>query len=244
MELPTAIAILLLAYLLGSIPSGLLMVKFTTGKDIRTIESGRTGGTNAMRAAGFWVGLGTAILDMLKAAASVWLARWVAPGRIWLEVLAPIMAIIGHNYSIFLIERGENKALRLRGGAGGAPSVGGAFGLWPPSLLIIVPVGALLLYFVGYASVVTMSVAFIAMIIFAIRAWIGASPWEYVAYGLIAEILLIWALRPNIRRLLQGNERLVGYRARRRKAQKDYTSSSSTSSSSTSSYTSSSSGEA
>lgn len=243
MQLLIAIAILLVSYLLGSIPTGLLMVKVSTGKDIRTIESGRTGGTNAMRAAGFWVGLGTAIFDMLKAAACVWLARWVAPGRVWLEVLAPVMAIIGHNYSIFLIERGENKTLRLRGGAGGAPSVGGAFGLWPPSLLIIVPVGALLFYFVGYASVVTMSVALIAIIIFAIRAWIGASPWEYVFYGVMAEALLIWALRPNIRRLLQGSERLVGYRARRSRTKGDHPSSS-TSSSSTSSYTSSSSGEA
>jgi len=243
MQWLVAIALLLVSYLLGSIPMGLLMVKLSTGKDIRTVESGRTGGTNAMRAAGFWVGLGTAILDVLKAAASVWLARWLLPGRVWVEVLAPIMAIIGHNYSIFLIERKEDGTLRLRGGAGGAPTVGGALGLWPPSLLIIVPVGALILYFVGYASVTTMSVALLAVIIFAVRAWLGASPWAYVLYGIMAEFLLIWALRPNIRRLLQGNERLVGYRARRKKAQSPY-SSSSNSSSSTSSYSSSSSGEA
>ena len=83
------IAVLLISYLLGSVPSGLLLVKLISGKDLRAIESGRTGGTNAMRAAGFWVGLGTAILDMLKSAASVWLARVLLPGNAWLQVIAP-----------------------------------------------------------------------------------------------------------------------------------------------------------
>ncbi len=61
-------------YLIGSIPFGMLIVKSKTGKDIRQVESGRTGGTNAVRAAGFWAGLLTAILDIAKGAASVWLA--------------------------------------------------------------------------------------------------------------------------------------------------------------------------
>ena len=213
------IAVLLISYLLGSVPSGLLLVKLISGKDLRAIESGRTGGTNAMRAAGFWVGLGTAILDMLKSAASVWLARVLLPGNAWLQVIAPILAILGHNYSIFLIERGEKAPLRLRGGAGGAPAVGGAFGLWMPSILILVPFGLLILYFVGYASVATLSVALITTLIFTYRLWVGASPWEYVLYGLLAEILLIWALLPNIQRLFKGTERLVGFRARRKAPQ-------------------------
>jgi len=62
----------------------------------------------------------------------------------------------------------------------------------------------------GYASVTTMSVALFAIILFAVRAWLGLSPWTYVLYGVIAELLLIWALRPNIRKLLSGSERAVG----------------------------------
>ena len=50
----TSIGVIFLAYLIGSIPFGLIIVKLTTGKDIRSVASGRTGGTNAMRAAGFW----------------------------------------------------------------------------------------------------------------------------------------------------------------------------------------------
>ena len=209
--------IILVSYLVGSIPFGLVIVKLKTGKDIRQVESGRTGGTNAMRAAGWGAGILTAILDTSKATVCVWLARWVFPEYYWLHILAPTVAIIGHNYSIFLLERAEKGWVRLRGGAGGAPSVGGSIGLWFPSLFFIVPLGGLLLYFVGYASVATMGTAVISFLIFLYRAWIGASPWEYVFYGIIAEIVLIWALRPNIKRLLNGNERLVGWRARRKK---------------------------
>jgi len=209
------VAVLVGAYLLGSVPFGLLIVRMKTGKDVRQVESGRTGGTNAMRAAGFWAGLSTAILDLLKAAVAVWLARWVQPEGYWLHVLAPVAAILGHNYSIFLMERGTDGRLRLRGGAGGAPTAGGAIGLWFPSGVFIVPMGALILYFVGYASLATLSAGLTAIAIFAYRTYIGVSPWQYIFYGIFAEILLIWALRPNIRRLLQGNERRVGLFARK-----------------------------
>jgi glycerol-3-phosphate acyltransferase PlsY len=221
MEIVIGIALLAVSYVFGSIPSGLLVVRLTTGKDIRQVESGRTGGTNAMRAAGVWAGVTTALMDVLKAAACVWLVQLVlpreaAPANVWFEVLAPIMAILGHNYSIFLMERNDAGKIRLRGGAGGAPAVGGALGLWAPSVVIIVPLMALVLYFVGYASVATMGAALLAMLIFAARALTGASPWEFVLYGAIAEALLMWSLRPNIKRLFNGTERVVGYRARKK----------------------------
>ena len=208
------ILIVLLGYLIGSIPIGLLIVKMRTGKDVREVESGRTGGTNVMRAAGFWSGLATGILDILKAACTVWIARAFGAG-VWVEVLAPIAAIIGHNYSIFLAEK-KNGKIHLRGGAGGAASVGGALGLWAPSILIIFPIGFLIFFAVGYASVTTMSVALIAIVVFAVRAWMGLSPWQYIIYGVLAEILLLWALRPNIKRLLAGEERLHGWRTKRK----------------------------
>lgn len=208
--------VLVVAYLLGSIPFGYLVVKISTGQDVRKVASGRTGGTNVSRVAGRWAGIITGLLDGSKATISVWIARLLFPQYPWLHVLAPLFAIIGHNYSIFLIERDEKIGIRFRGGAGGAPCVGGSIGLWFPSFLIIVPAAGLLLYFVGYASITTMSVAFISILVFAYRAWIGASPWIYVLYGVLAEGLLVWALRPNIKRLIGGNERLIGWRARRK----------------------------
>ncbi len=226
MQLLKDVGIVLMAYLLGSIPIGLLIVKFKTGKDLREIESGRTGGTNAMRAAGFWAGFATAMLDITKGAVAVLAARWLTDNH-WIHVIAPLAVILGHNYSIFLPERDANgKFVRLRGGAGGAPSVGGAMGLWPGSILIILPLGALTFFTVGIASVTTMAVAFFAIIVFAIRASQGLMPWIDVWYAVGAEILLMWALRPNIKKLFEGNERVVKYslngwlRARREQQEK------------------------
>ena len=209
--------IFLISYFLGSIPFGLILVRLISGKDVRKVESGRTGTTNAGRAAGLWAAIGTALLDGFKAAAAVWIAKWLTPNLYWVHVLAPILAILGHNYSIFLIEKSPDGKIRLRGGAGGASCVGGSLGLWAPSIAIILPVAVLLLYFVGYASVTTMSMALLSIIIFAVRAIWFQAPWEYIFYGIFSELLIIWALRPNIRRLIKGNERLVGRRAKKMK---------------------------
>jgi glycerol-3-phosphate acyltransferase PlsY len=218
MAILPVIGVLIASYLIGSIPMGLISVKVMTGKDIRDIQSGRTGGTNAMRAAGFGVGLFTAIADIAKGAVCVWLARTFT-GNVWVEILAPTIAILGHNYSIYLITKNEDGHMQLHGGAGGAPSLGGAVGFWWPSFFILVPLGALMLFGVGYASVATMSLPLFASIIFAYRAWLGYSPWHYVLYGLFAEVILLWALRPNLKRLRNGTERLVGWRAKRAKVQ-------------------------
>jgi acyl phosphate:glycerol-3-phosphate acyltransferase len=222
MEYLLALLSLVLFYLIGSIPFGLVIVKLRTGKDIRSVESGRTGGTNAMRAAGFSAGLATALLDGLKATVTVWLARWMFPFEanplfVWIHVLAPLAAIAGHNYSIFLAERNGKGKIRLRGGAGGAPCVGGSIGLWAPSVFIIMPLGALILFAVGYASIATLSVALLSTLLFAYLAWINVSPWQYALYGIGAAALLAWSLKPNIKRLIIGQERLIGWRARRKK---------------------------
>ena len=212
MQLLINAGLVVLGYLIGSIPSGLIIVKLKTGKDIRKVESGRTGGTNALRAAGFWAGLATALTDVLKGAVAVWLAQWLSHDSQWVQFMAPIAAILGHNYSLFLPEFDEKgRFVRLRGGAGGAPTVGGAIGLWPPSVLIILPLGALVFFTVGYASITTMSVAFFAIVLFGARLAMGApgASWGDVAYGVVALALLMWALRPNIKKLMSGTERVV-----------------------------------
>jgi glycerol-3-phosphate acyltransferase PlsY len=203
----------LLGYLLGSIPFGLIIVKLKTGKDIRAVESGRTGGTNAMRAAGLPAGLLTAALDILKGAVVVWIAQALWPNDHWAHILGPIGAILGHNYSLYLPEYDDNgRFVRLRGGAGGAPALGGALGLWPPSLLMILPLGAVVFFGLGYASLTTISVGFFALLIFGVRAYFGmpGASWIDALYGLIGAVLLMWALRPNIQKLFNGTERVVG----------------------------------
>lgn len=208
------------AYIFGAIPFGFIVVKAFSGKDVRNEGSGRTGGTNAGRAAGFTAGAITAILDFLKAALAVWLAQLLVPNTPWVAALAGLIAISGHNYSIHLLERDADGFITLRGGAGGGPCLGAAFALFPMSLAIILPIGLIALLVIGYASVATLSISFLATIIFLVRAVMGLGPWEYVAFGIGAIILLVIALRPNILRLMNGTERLVGLRVLLKKRKK------------------------
>ena len=174
------------------------------------MESGRTGGTNAARAAGLGAGLSTAFMDILKGAAAVWIAQALDPENNLIHILAPIFAILGHNYSLFLLERDENGKLKFRGGAGGAPALGGAMGLWLPMFPIAFGIGALIWFTIGIASLTTMAIGLVVIVIFAIRINLGLQPPIDIWYGIIAELLLIWALRPNIKKLLAGNERVIG----------------------------------
>jgi glycerol-3-phosphate acyltransferase PlsY len=214
MQVVKVIAALVGAYLLGSIPVGLLIVRLVRGRDIRYWFSGRTGGTNVMRMAGFWSGLFTTFTDVAKGIFAVWLGRSLTEGSVWVEIVAGLLVIVGHNYSIFLVQIKEGR-LQFHGGAGGATTAGATMGLWLPSVLFITPVAFIFAFGVGYASMATMSIALTATLIFLWRAITNVGPWAYVVFGVLAEGLLLWALRPNIQRLLRGEERLIGWRARR-----------------------------
>lgn len=205
----TAYLSLPLAYLIGSIPSGLLVVRIATGKDVRAIESGRTGGTNAMRAAGTLAGLATALLDILKGAAAVWIGQALSAGIEWLGAVSGLLAILGHNYSAFLVEKGEDGKLHFRGGAGGATTLGAAVGLWAQSWLFILPFAAIFYMIVGYASLTTISIALSTTAVFLFRAIKGNDPWGYVVFGVAAVAVVVIALKPNLQRLRTGTERRV-----------------------------------
>ena len=98
MQILIGFAVVVTGYIFCSISFGLLIVKVKTGKDIRQVESGHTGGTNVAHAAGFWAGLLTAILDILKGAVSVWVAQLFGLANHLVYILAPVGAILGHNY--------------------------------------------------------------------------------------------------------------------------------------------------
>ena len=209
------ISALILGYLLGSIPFGVVIVRLRRGRDIRQWYSGRTGGTNVMRVAGFWAGLATALADIGKSALAIFCARWITGGAAWWEVGAGILTVLGHNSSLFLMRKEDGKWVS-GGGAGGAAAFGAAIGIWPPTALFVIPLGILVYFGIGYASVTTLSVPLISGVLFLIRASLGLAPWEYLVFALGAELLIFWALRPNLKRLAKGEERLVGWRARRK----------------------------
>lgn len=195
-----------LAYLIGALPMGLFIVKVFTGRDITSFGSGRTGGTNAMRVGGVWIGLLTSILDVAKGFFAVWIARWLLPEAIWIHILAGIAAVFGHNWSLWVyVLRG-----RFSAGAGTGPNIGAAIAFWPTSGLILAPTVVIFVMIVGYASLASLVTAAAIPVILLIRALTSTSPWEYAIYGVATAILVAWSLRPNLERLYQGTERRVG----------------------------------
>ena len=197
------IVVIAVAYLIGSIPVGLLLVRVTTGKDIRTIGSGRIGGTNVMRAAGPWVALLVVSCDVLKGLLPVLLARAVV-GNPAVEALSGLLAVVGHNFSIFI---------GFKGGAGTMTTIGSAFGLWPGISIVAIVVGIPTLAITRYASAGSIAVALAIPITYALRAWLVVdAPWAYLIHGLGTAALTLWSLRPNIKRLLKGEERQLTFR--------------------------------
>ena len=210
----TLILSLLIGYIFGAIPFGYILVKIAKQVDLREIGSGRTGGTNAFRAAGVATGVITSILDVLKGACAVWVTRALFADAVstewlpWLVAAAGVMSVAGHNWSVFI---------GWKGGAGTGPNVGWAMAVWWPVAIITCIVGGVLLISVGMASVASLAVAALIPIIFAVRYFTGADPTAaHMVGGLITAAIVTWALRPNISRIIAGEERLVGPAAKRR----------------------------
>lgn len=204
----------LIGYLCGSVPFGYIYVRLIKGEDLTKIGSGRTGGTNSLRAAGLGVGVLTSLSDVLKGAASVWLTTWLLGDALgpallpWAQATAGVMSVVGHNWSIFL---------KFGGGAGTGPNVGWSSAIWIWVLPIAFLVMSGMLYFVGMASVASLSMAAVTIVIFGYRYLAGIDATAaYFAGSVVAGLVVTWALRPNIRRLMDGTERMVGPRAKRR----------------------------
>jgi len=186
-------------YLLGSIPVGLLLTHLATGKDLRQIGSGRTGATNVLRAAGPWIAALTILGDALKGFLAVLIARIVLKDHMT-EALAGLMAVIGHNYSIFI---------KFRGGAGTIATIGGAISIWPGYAAILITIGAAFIIATRYASLASIAIALIVPIVMGLRIWKAGVSWIYLIFAVGTCVLTLWALRPNIGRLLKGCERRV-----------------------------------
>jgi glycerol-3-phosphate acyltransferase PlsY len=183
-------------YLLGAMPIGYLIGKMR-GVNVLEYGSGRTGGTNVMRAAGTWAAVLTVLGDGLKGLLSVGLAALLV-GTPAAKVLAGLAAIIGHNWSVFL---------GWRGGAGAITNAGVIIGLYYPILIAMTVVGFGALIASRMASVATLATVAAALLSFIWLASQGHVPWAYAIYGLLAGAVIAIALLPNIRRILAGTER-------------------------------------
>lgn len=195
----TLAVVALFGYLLGSIPSGFLIVKALTGQDVRTIGSGRTGGTNAYRAAGRKAFLLTGLADIGKACIAVLVVRAVLDNRI-AEVVAGFFAIAGHNWSIFL---------RFHGGAGVGTAGGAVLAMIPLLPILVLPVFIIVFARTRYASLASIVTLLIAIPGALLLYWLGYAPVEYALFTAGVCLMIIAIHHGNIRRLLAGTERRI-----------------------------------
>lgn len=189
----------LVAYVIGSIPTGYLIVKAKTGQDIRTIGSGSTGATNVKRVLGKNYFFLVMILDAIKGALPVVLAKLFATVGLSIglaPVVAAIAVIIGHSKSVFL---------QFKGGKSVASGVGTILALnWIVGLIIAL-VWGVITYTTKYVSVGSI----IALVVSPFVMYFLGAPIAYVAYCALGAIYIVYLHRENIKRLIQGNENKV-----------------------------------
>lgn len=184
---------LLLGYLLGSIPFGVLLTRAAGAGDLRTIGSGNIGATNVLRTGRKGLAAATLLLDMAKGAVAVLLAAALLPGT---AVLAATAAFIGHCYPVWL---------KFRGGKGVATLMGVVLALYWPSGLVYAAVWLGLLAIVRISSVSGMAAAISAPVS---AAFFGRI--DLVLVLLALALIVLWKHRENIDRLLSGAEPRVG----------------------------------
>ena len=191
----TIAGILVLSYLLGSIPNGLIFGQLIWHKDLRNFGSGNIGATNAWRVIGKPAGFLIFFLDFFKGALSVYLAEKFL-NEPTLFILAGLFAIIGHSFSIFL---------KFHGGKGVATGLGVIAMLMPKTTIIVFLVWLAIVYFTRYVSLGST----VAAALVPIFAWIFDSPREFIIFGVIIAIFIIIRHKSNIVRLLNGTENKV-----------------------------------
>jgi glycerol-3-phosphate acyltransferase PlsY len=206
--LGTCLLIAALTYLLGSIPTGYLLVRVFRKEDIRAVGSGNIGATNVLRSGGKALGAATFLLDMLKGSAAVWIGgligSWLIPGAPLrsVQALAALCAVLGHMFPIWL---------KGRGGKGVATGFGVFLVAAPLAALAAISVFIVVLFlsrFVSLASILGAA----CFPLFAYFLVTDPRPAFYVAVQCAVALLIIVKHHQNIRRLLAGTESRFGAR--------------------------------
>jgi len=195
--------VLLLSYLVGSIPWGYIMLYWQRGVDIREYGSGRTGTSNVLRTAGGKIALVVLLLDLGKGILPVLLARALIGTKTG-EVAAGLLALIGHDWPVFL---------RFCGGRGIATGLGGLFVMAPIPAAIgaiaFIPI-TLLSRYLSLGSITGVIFACFSLLALTL---LGMYSSTYAVYAFLGGAIIIWQHRDNIQRIIQGNERRLGHPA-------------------------------
>jgi glycerol-3-phosphate acyltransferase PlsY len=190
---------LAVAYLVGGIPFGLLIVKLMTGSDVRQSGSGNIGATNVMRAGGKFAGILTLLLDAGKGVFAVWLADYLTHGDIFWMSATALIALFGHAFSPYL---------NFAGGKAVATFLGGFGYLTPVPVLIVTLIFILVLITTRYLSLGSITGA----VLFPFACFIILHPeWPVLAAAVGSSVLIIWRHQGNITRIRAGNERVFSF---------------------------------
>lgn len=194
-----SLSLLLGAYLVGSIPWGVILGRVFKGVDVRHHGSGATGATNAFRVLGWRISLAVFVLDFLKGFVPVVLARWLdCPG--WVVGSVALMSVVGHCWSPFI---------GFRGGKGMATGGGAAVALMPWLVFMLVPM-SFVVAVTRYVSLASLTAAAIGSGLVVALALGGSFP-SWWATGVVAvAVVIVIQHRSNINRLLHGTERKLG----------------------------------
>jgi acyl phosphate:glycerol-3-phosphate acyltransferase len=193
-----ALALLLVSYLLGSIPFGVILAKFLGGADVRKAGSGNIGATNVARVAGPAAGVLTLLLDAAKGWFAVWLAARVMHGETGFLVAAGFFALLGHCFPVWL---------RFRGGKGVATAAGAFAALCPEAMIAALILFALVVWFWRYVSLGSLAAAAtIPLFVYFLWAPHFAPPNVVTLGSLAISAVVIFQHRGNIGRLLRGEE--------------------------------------
>lgn len=193
------IAVVLVCYLIGSIPTAYIAVKRIKGVDIRTVGSGNVGASNASRVLGKWGFVGVLLADALKGFLPVMVLKAVY-GESYFVLAGAVAVILGHTFTCFL---------NFKGGKGVATGLGVFLALAPYSTLIAALVFGAVIYFSRMISLSSISAAFTI----AVSVWF-LSEWEMLRYfTVIIAALVIFLHKSNIGRIMNGTERKVGQKS-------------------------------
>lgn len=197
------VLVLIAAYLLGSIPFGYLIVRAKEGADVRESGSGGTGATNVSRRAGKLAGVVTLLLDALKGALAVLVARWLLTddfGVNWWVAAAAVLAVVGHCFPVWL---------GFRGGKGVATGVGVFLSLYPLAVACAAVVFVLAFALTRYVSLGSiLGSAALPASTWLLAGYVRpvAEPGPILAAAFAAGALIILMHHANIGRLLRGTE--------------------------------------
>ena len=201
MNIAIYLGLAVMAYLLGSIPFGLILVRVVRGEDVRLTGSGNIGATNVARSGGVKLGIATLTLDALKGYLAVLIASVITHRSAGIELgltasLAALCAILGHVFPVWL---------KFRGGKGVATAVGAFIGLAPRAVLVVLAIFLVIVLISRYVSLgsVVASAVFPLLAFFLYRS--ESSP-AALAVTFAASLLIILKHKANIRRLLDGTE--------------------------------------